>query len=500
MLGFANKGNAMKTIKSNFTLDEDYKILLFRTEKQVPNIKDGKNIGGAGLNKENVMLNIDTFKNLCMLVKTDKGKEIRKYYVKLENLYNKLIKEELETKNKLLEDKDTIIKNNESTKKVEKHKFLIEKFKYKKRIYIADVGENLRKIGSSKNIETRLLGLIGQYGECLFLDIFECDNFRDIEESIMKDQKIIEHLYTNPIHKCKNPQEVVQLTNSFTYLHLLEIVNKHLSQAFFLSPDKQLESKKVDFLEWLIREKHYSLRDIEKLSKISFVDTTQQTTKVEEVTTSREPIGYNTQPVAAKLVKAKCIDKIDPETLTVLETYESIGVVVNNHSAEKYEYNQLYRSILKNNIYKNYRWNYHGQTVQPTVGITKQANAIETIAQLNKDKTLVIKTFSTKKEFMSELHISHKQATKIIENKELFNGFYYLKKSECSDMITNVDLHEYSKPNAKKIKQIDPQTKIETIYNSMYDVYRAHGISRQTIRKYISEKKEFCGYLWEYAK
>ena len=36
------------------------------------------------------MLNIDTFKSLCMLAKTDKGKEIRRYYVKLENIHNKI--------------------------------------------------------------------------------------------------------------------------------------------------------------------------------------------------------------------------------------------------------------------------------------------------------------------------------------------------------------------------------------------------------------------------
>jgi phage anti-repressor protein len=100
MLGFANKGNAMKTIKSNFVEDEDYKKQLFHTEKLVQN---GKTLGGSGLNKETVMLNIDTFKNLCMLVKTDKGKQIRKYYVKLENIYNKLIKEEIEDQQKQLE-------------------------------------------------------------------------------------------------------------------------------------------------------------------------------------------------------------------------------------------------------------------------------------------------------------------------------------------------------------------------------------------------------------
>lgn len=83
MIGFANKGNAMKTIQSNFTEGEDYKKLLFRMEKHV---KNGKDLGGAGLNKETVMLNVDTFKNLCMLAKTV-------FYVKQEAFdYYNLIK------------------------------------------------------------------------------------------------------------------------------------------------------------------------------------------------------------------------------------------------------------------------------------------------------------------------------------------------------------------------------------------------------------------------
>ena len=117
MIGFANKGNAMKTIQSNFTEGEDYKKLLFRMEKQV---KNGKDLGGAGLNKEDVMLNVDTFKNLCMLAKTERGKSIRKYYVKIENVYNEIIKQEMdsqksllqkekETADKLLEEKDRYI-------------------------------------------------------------------------------------------------------------------------------------------------------------------------------------------------------------------------------------------------------------------------------------------------------------------------------------------------------------------------------------------------------
>jgi phage anti-repressor protein len=99
MIGFANKGNAMKTIKSNFTKDEDYKISLIPKEKS--------SWGGSG--SDEVMLNVDTFKNLCMIVKTPQGKEIRKYYVKLENINNKIIKKEIENTKNLLEQKDQLL-------------------------------------------------------------------------------------------------------------------------------------------------------------------------------------------------------------------------------------------------------------------------------------------------------------------------------------------------------------------------------------------------------
>jgi phage anti-repressor protein len=102
LVGFANKENAKRTLKNNFTKDEDYKTLLVRKDEQ----KHTDETRG-GHNKEQIMLNIDTFKNMCMLVKTEKSKEIRKYYVKLENIYNKIIKEEIENKDKLLEEKET---------------------------------------------------------------------------------------------------------------------------------------------------------------------------------------------------------------------------------------------------------------------------------------------------------------------------------------------------------------------------------------------------------
>jgi phage anti-repressor protein len=98
MIGFANKGNAKRTLENNFTKDEDYKITILPSEK-------------GQIAREDIMLNVDTFKNLCMMAKTSKGKVIRKYYVKLENVYNEIIKEEIENQKLLLEkEKETTIK------------------------------------------------------------------------------------------------------------------------------------------------------------------------------------------------------------------------------------------------------------------------------------------------------------------------------------------------------------------------------------------------------
>ena len=54
MLGFANKGNAKKLLQSHFIEDKDYKTSLVAYHKR-------KNEGGH--NKENILLNLETFTN-----------------------------------------------------------------------------------------------------------------------------------------------------------------------------------------------------------------------------------------------------------------------------------------------------------------------------------------------------------------------------------------------------------------------------------------------------
>jgi len=156
-MGFANKGNAMKTIKSNFTKDEDYKLILIPREKKQ----------NAGRSEHEIMLNIDTYKTLCMLVKTPQGKEIRKYYVKLENIYNGIIKKEIENTQKLLENKTNQMQLLELNLEEKDHKInlmtrKVNKYKKGESVYIFhstveedDKVVDLYKLGRTKNANVR---------------------------------------------------------------------------------------------------------------------------------------------------------------------------------------------------------------------------------------------------------------------------------------------------------------------------------------------------------
>jgi len=242
MIGFANKGNAMKTIKSNFIENEDYKTLLFHTEKQkktdekaaFPNGKAGqhtRNLGGAGLNKEEIMLNVDTFKNLCMIAKTDKGKAIRKYYVKLENIYNKIIKEEIEENKKEIENQKSLLeKEKENTIKLieEKEKELIKtqkelvnlkKLKSNKwynqkpgdTIYAIKV-DNIIKIGKTRDIKAREAYYTqNQTGDIFYIK--KCHNC-DLSE------KVIHHMLDK--HREENNKEWFNISDELA-IYIIDI-------------------------------------------------------------------------------------------------------------------------------------------------------------------------------------------------------------------------------------------------------------------------------------
>jgi phage anti-repressor protein len=224
MIGFANKGNAKRTLENNFTKEDDYKITILPSEKgQIP--------------REEIMLNVDTFKSLCMLVKTDKGKEIRKYYVKLENMVNEIINKQLIESETLLQEQKMLLQIQIDKTKTEsllaREKALIEShlkqnvfyiclFKYESKWYvkfgISEGSVNLKgdirdRINSHKNQITKDLYLV---------HVIKIENCKDLENRFKQNIVTIEKSFINNEIKT----EIIELNDTITIESTIKLAEK----------------------------------------------------------------------------------------------------------------------------------------------------------------------------------------------------------------------------------------------------------------------------------
>lgn len=95
-IGFGRKDHAKRLLKKYFIIDSDYKITLNSLvfHSNVENLK--LDIKKEGRPVEVILLTPNCFKQLCVLANTDTGKQVRLYYIKMESILIKYLKEKNE--------------------------------------------------------------------------------------------------------------------------------------------------------------------------------------------------------------------------------------------------------------------------------------------------------------------------------------------------------------------------------------------------------------------
>jgi phage anti-repressor protein len=527
LIGFAHKRNAKRTLINNFTENEDYKIVVLPREH-------GK------FNEEIIMLNVDTFKNICMITKTEKAKEIRKYYVKLENIFNKLINEEhkqhqleLQQKNyKLLQKDEKLVKQQEEynitinklqkEKALERHHILLKEYAYigsivyiihvktyEDETYVIKIGESRRGILDRFN-EHRT-----KYEEAVILDCFNVNKSKDFE-NFLHNHKDIKKNKVKDLLNHENDKELFLIGKDLSYTVLVQIIEQNIKYYNDINLEyeksklqietSELEIKKLKYAEDLLKNTDIK-NTIDHSNNLKLLFEEINTIKILIIELKNQQKTTNNFNEPLKTLGPR-LQKVNPDTLQLVKWYESVSECMKENPSIKRP--SINKAIVNNTIYNGYRWllmerNLDPEiihTIQPTK-ITKIQN-LGYIAQLNNDKTKILNVYIDRKT-ASQLNGYNSSCSldEIVKKSKLSNNHYYILYSECDEHLKN----EFK--NSKNINgilllykdgigKVDADGNLITEFTSKCDCITKEDFGRKTMNKILYNNMMYKNHYYKH--
>ena len=167
-------------------------------------------------------------------------------------------------------------------------------------------------------------------------------------------------------------------------------------------------------------------------------------------------------------------------------------------------YKQLVQNAINTNtIYKDFRWLFVEKNQDSNIvhnikkTVQKRKKNTDYVLKLNLEKTKVLHTYGGIRPVSVELDKPYKFVEKMIKNKEIFNGFYYIHMAQCPENV----LETYSRPiirYTKRVVQINSLTKEEIIHTSINEICLKLGGTIEVMLDAIKNKTDYKGYFWKF--
>ena len=525
-IGFINKGNAKRLLEKYFKIDIDYKVFL-RSEE---NLNGGKN-------KQQIMMNVVTFKKFCMRANTKEAEKIHDYYIDMEEIILEYTSEQLELKKKEMELKDDRIKTIYKDKASERHGILLKQFAssgplvYIIKVHTINTDEYVIKIGESRvGIENRFNEHNKNYDEALILDCFSVQNSKKFERFIHTHQDIKKNKVNNLLdHEKEN--ELFHIGTSLSYSHLLSIINKNLKyyncyNCYDIEKQIEMEDKKIKLQELLLKNKEFDGNSINvtDFSDIySFITTKMDELKSDiksdiddlrnEIKELKAPIKTTNNFNETLKHIGDRLQKINPETYKLVKVYETMTDCINED--DKNKRSSILQAVANNTIYNNFRWNTVNRELDPTIvniqptKITKVQN-LGYIAKLNSEKTEILNVYIDRKTAALDNNYNKDSALDdVVKKHKISNNHYYSLYDSCADDIkeqfiikmngidNGIPETKYPKLYKNGVGKYTGDWEMVAEYKTKFECWRTEGFSDKTLNKAIESQKMHNGYYYK---
>ena len=512
-LGFQQKYHAKYLLEKQFIINKDYKFF-------APEVSVAKKNTRGGHNKEIIMLNIDTFKKLCLKAGTKKADEIHDYFIKLENLLQEILLEESnELKQQLLELENKKEKEYqeklEKTKMLEREKILLNEYDtigsivYIIRVKTLENGKYVIKIGESRRgITNRYKEHKNKYEECLLLDCFKIERSKDFENFLHTHDLIRKDRVTDlPGHE--KELELFLIGKNLSYQLLLNIIQHNLK--FFDQKDTYQLELEIEKLKLMVEMKDSKstvepiqelLQEMKKITtKIDHLEKSQSELKEKIMQSQNKVTNGFRQPL---VTLGPRLQKIHPETFQLLRVYECVSEVMKEDSSMKRP--SINKAVLENTVYRGFRWLFVDRELNPNIihhlpstKATKNQN-VGYIAQLNKEKTKIVNVYLDRKTAANKNGFTSFSALDIpVKKGTIVKGFYYCLYEECSDFLKQNFESIYGKPILYKngVGQYNMEQKLVKEFICKYDCIKSLSISDKTLSKAMNQNIPYQQYFYK---
>jgi len=497
-LGFTRRDNAKRFLAKNFIKDVDYVVstLLLPTEEQ-------KTRGGS--NKDNIMMNVDTFKAMCMTANTEKGKQTRLYYTKMETIFFKYMEK------KHLDDMNRLMAATERQTEIQRHLVLIKAYHDRPCVYIVKIyglsdEYTIVKIGETDDIESRLATLRQVYKDCVLLEVYPCTRPHKYEQGLFKKPILQAHRL--------GKEELFHLSDELTLDKLKKLVQNYVH---FFGDEQQgpmsVEVANKRYLEAISKERLQLLQIIattqDETTKRYFRDMLEKLCKnnpePSELVAEEEPVPPQ-EPASNRKVY-----KYAPNDLrTPVSVYNSLREAARStENPEVHDYH-IREAFLDNKLVEGHRWfvvddeETLPESIPQFETSTPKTNPRRSglVAQIDKDKKKIVNVFPSQNEAAAALNMAACSITIALTKESMASGHYWKMFDDCEESLKQTfkgDVPQPKRPGtcSKKVERIDPHTnEVVEVHPCIQDVCSKYRICHKKMNA-ISETGEiYKGFIW----
>jgi hypothetical protein len=198
------------------------------------------------------------------------------------------------------------------------------------------------------------------------------------------------------------------------------------------------------------------------------------------------------------------LQKINPETLTLIKTYESVSEAMKEDSHLKRP--SINKAVVENTIYNGFRWAFVDRELDPNIlhqiHPTKQTKSqnLGYIAKLNQEETEILNVYLDRKtaarlngfESISALDIPVKKHT-------LIKNHYYKLYDDCEQELIAQFESQKGKPILYKngIGQYNTKNQLVQEFVCKYDCIKSLTISDKTLSKAIDKQIPYNNHYYK---